>query len=332
MGGAPMDPSRVFSPAFLYDLARDTTKDCYSPVMLAHAIDVLRAHGCCTWLELPYDTSDTGCQVHVPARAMALARGLSVGQATRLLQYSTADLRARLAQGDPIIINALIDTSFANAGAAAGGRVPFTWRPVTRNNRIGHAMLCVGYRDADSTFLVLNSWGASWGDRGYLRIPYDIARSYVTDAYWIDASPLADSIALAQPGEHPSGADHVLTRGLFHSTEREHGDLSFHVVHAEGGDPIAHLAFRDADTDRHLSVIGFEEGDEYVLYHEGHGYSVRVTRIRTSRNKRDARVRYRVRAMSIGEDPVVNRLADRIEEMTGSAPRPPLDRPGGPQR
>jgi hypothetical protein len=34
-------------------------------------------------------------------------------------------------------------------------------------------MLCVGYSDADKVFIVRNSWGESWGDRGYCYIPYD---------------------------------------------------------------------------------------------------------------------------------------------------------------
>ena len=34
-------------------------------------------------------------------------------------------------------------------------------------------MLCVGYSDPDRVFIVRNSWGRSWGDRGYCYIPYD---------------------------------------------------------------------------------------------------------------------------------------------------------------
>ena len=33
-------------------------------------------------------------------------------------------------------------------------------------------MLAVGYSDRDQVFIVRNSWGEEWGDRGYCYIPY----------------------------------------------------------------------------------------------------------------------------------------------------------------
>jgi C1A family cysteine protease len=36
----------------------------------------------------------------------------------------------------------------------------------------GHAVLCVGYDDARQMFIVRNSWGEGWGDKGYFYMPY----------------------------------------------------------------------------------------------------------------------------------------------------------------
>lgn len=36
----------------------------------------------------------------------------------------------------------------------------------------GHALTCVGYDDMKQHFIVLNSWGDVWGDKGYGYIPY----------------------------------------------------------------------------------------------------------------------------------------------------------------
>ena len=36
----------------------------------------------------------------------------------------------------------------------------------------GHAILIVGWNDADSAFIVKNSWNATWGESGYFRIAY----------------------------------------------------------------------------------------------------------------------------------------------------------------
>ena len=36
----------------------------------------------------------------------------------------------------------------------------------------GHAVLCVGYDDANQWWLVRNSWGTGWGMAGYFTLPY----------------------------------------------------------------------------------------------------------------------------------------------------------------
>jgi len=37
---------------------------------------------------------------------------------------------------------------------------------------LGHAVLLVGYNDAEQYFIVKNSWGTDWGEDGYFRIAY----------------------------------------------------------------------------------------------------------------------------------------------------------------
>jgi C1A family cysteine protease len=36
----------------------------------------------------------------------------------------------------------------------------------------GHAVLAVGYDDFYQRFMVQNSWGTSWGIKGYFTMPY----------------------------------------------------------------------------------------------------------------------------------------------------------------
>jgi C1A family cysteine protease len=46
--------------------------------------------------------------------------------------------------------------------------------PVRRDRvRAGHAVLAVGYDNAQRRFIVRNSWGSKWGMRGYFTMPYD---------------------------------------------------------------------------------------------------------------------------------------------------------------
>ena len=46
----------------------------------------------------------------------------------------------------------------------------------------GHAVCAVGYDDAKQMFIVRNSWGDTWGQKGYFMMPY----AYMTDANLCD--------------------------------------------------------------------------------------------------------------------------------------------------
>jgi C1A family cysteine protease len=39
----------------------------------------------------------------------------------------------------------------------------------------GHAVMAVGYDDEQQHLIVRNSWGDTWGDKGYFYMPYKFA-------------------------------------------------------------------------------------------------------------------------------------------------------------
>ncbi|WP_347277935.1 C1 family peptidase [Leptolyngbya sp. FACHB-711] len=81
--------------------------------------------------------------------------------------------RHTLAEGYPIAFALNTFESFDDA-TQNRGRVPMPKRlDNVRETHGWHAMLCVGYSDKDRMFIVRNSWGVAWGDRGYCYIPYD---------------------------------------------------------------------------------------------------------------------------------------------------------------
>lgn len=90
-------------------------------------------------------------------------------------EYVETDLdlyRHTLADGYPIAFCLNTFTSFDNA-TDNRGRVPMPkQREQVREEHGWHAMLCVGYLDKDQMFIVRNSWGKGWGDKGYCYIPY----------------------------------------------------------------------------------------------------------------------------------------------------------------
>ena len=47
----------------------------------------------------------------------------------------------------------------------------------------GHAVLAVGYDDTKQWLIVRNSWGTSWGVKGYFYMPYTVFNKLVMDMW-----------------------------------------------------------------------------------------------------------------------------------------------------
>ena len=49
----------------------------------------------------------------------------------------------------------------------------------------GHAILVVGYDDSIQRFICQNSWGISWGDKGFFYMPYSyFSNANLADDFW----------------------------------------------------------------------------------------------------------------------------------------------------
>jgi C1A family cysteine protease len=92
--------------------------------------------------------------------------------------------KAALAQGLPVLCGVRVYDSFMSEETAKSG--------VVRMPRIGedllggHAILLVGYDDMRDVFIFRNSWGASWGAKGYGELPQNYVSSIrLTSDMWI---------------------------------------------------------------------------------------------------------------------------------------------------
>ena len=93
----------------------------------------------------------------------------------QIVQYSSvvptlSQLKGCLAAGYPFVFGFTVYESFESQAVAKSGDVPMP--SPTEHSLGGHAVLGVGYEDKTQTFLVRNSWGSEWGDKGYCRMPY----------------------------------------------------------------------------------------------------------------------------------------------------------------
>ena len=75
-----------------------------------------------------------------------------------------------LAQKKPVVIGMLLRNNFQQIR-----RGDQFWRPDTGDTTFlgAHAMVVVGYDDGKEAFEILNSWGASWGNGGFIWVKYD---------------------------------------------------------------------------------------------------------------------------------------------------------------
>lgn len=146
---------------------------------LKAALDVCRRYGAVLEGLLPFDVPDlmyTGDEddFYSAAAQRKVASYYNLGR-------SFHSWRTWLASHGPVLAAIGVDESWHRAGRARG-RLD-RYRPSTVEG--GHAVCIVGYR-RDGRFVIRNSWGAGWGDRGF---------AYATEA-WARAAFLPDSYGI----------------------------------------------------------------------------------------------------------------------------------------
>jgi C1A family cysteine protease len=83
----------------------------------------------------------------------------------------------------PFVFGFSVYESFESPEIAKTGIVPMP----NKDERLigGHAVMAVGYDENKQVFIVRNSWGASWGDKGYCYFPYDyLANASLSSDTW----------------------------------------------------------------------------------------------------------------------------------------------------
>jgi C1A family cysteine protease len=88
----------------------------------------------------------------------------------------------------PIVVGIQVYESFESLEVAKTGQVPMPSSIPHKNDKClgGHAVCIVGYDDAHASFIMRNSWGASWGDKGYFYLPYAyILDQTLTSDLWV---------------------------------------------------------------------------------------------------------------------------------------------------
>ncbi len=136
---------------------------------ITSSIRVLQEMGACTEETWPYNPNSVNEKPSEDAYEEAQEFLAEIAEEIDVDLYT---MKHCLAEGYPFAFILRLFKSFSQAGRS--GKVPMPDRNEERRETHGnHAMLCVGYSDESEMFIVRNSWGEDWGDRGYCYIPYD---------------------------------------------------------------------------------------------------------------------------------------------------------------
>ncbi|PVI02454.1 cysteine proteinase [Periconia macrospinosa] len=131
------------------------------------AIDGLKTYGACSEETWPFDES---LVTTVPGDGTYEEAAQFCIEDTMAVETDLNDWKTCLAEGHPIIFSCNTYSSFSQPRR---GAIPMPVENEGRPEQHGaHAMLCVGYSDPDQVFIVRNSWGPEWGDKGYCYMPY----------------------------------------------------------------------------------------------------------------------------------------------------------------
>jgi len=117
-----------------------------------------------------------------PTKAYTDAKQDLVKVYSRVAQ-NLAQFQGCLAEGYPFVFGFTVYESFESQEVAESGilSMPKAGEKVVG----GHCVLAVGYNNSKRMFIIRNSWGSSWGLKGYFMMPYEyLMDSHLASDFW----------------------------------------------------------------------------------------------------------------------------------------------------
>ncbi len=163
-------PSRLF--IYFNERAMEGTIGQDSGAQIRDGVKSVNKQGVCPESECPYVITSFTKKPSAQCYKDALNNQvLSYQRVTQTL----GQMKGCLAAGYPFVFGFTVYDGFETPAVAKTGvlNLPGPGEQVQG----GHAVMAVGYDDKSQRFIVRNSWGPKWGQKGYFTMPY----AYATD-------------------------------------------------------------------------------------------------------------------------------------------------------
>ena len=169
------NPSRLYIYYNARDIEGDTDED--AGAQIHDGVQGVVQKGIIPETEWPYDISTFA---NTPTEQM-YADGLKDLVTDYFSLNGNDEIKQCLAAGFPVVFGMSVYESFESDSTAATGIVTM---PHSNEQQVGgHCMVIVGYDDAKKWWIVDNSWGPGWGDKGSCYIPYAYIDQFASD-FW----------------------------------------------------------------------------------------------------------------------------------------------------
>jgi len=192
------------SEAFLFYNARKKAgneNDYLKGSVISYAIESLVEDGICTEEKWRYKTDGSDEELRTfystepstEAKDDALLRKVKKAVNVKL---SLNDIKSALEDGYPVEVSVNLYDSFNGQNSLGIISLP-TAEEIENAKKLeknsAHAMVLCGFSDEEKLFIVRNSWGKEWGDKGYCYMPY----SYITNPELTNATYAITDVAMA---------------------------------------------------------------------------------------------------------------------------------------
>ena len=185
----------TLSPAFLYYCERvKIQKQSISAdngASMANIPQSLQLYGLCLESMYAYPSSDKSTAYNTaPAAAdFTNALGYEIGKAktsyARINSGDTAAVKNLLRNNIPVMVGLNVYDNSKYQYFEGLNTKGYTYNPLTTSGSLvsglqllgGHATPIIGYDDTKKAFLVQNSWGTNWGNKGFYYMPYSVFMS-----------------------------------------------------------------------------------------------------------------------------------------------------------